>query len=101
MGKLLKKEGESSKISIRHARKNTMDVLKAISGEDERKRIEKQVRPHHVLTDQLATSIYKPSTAVQIYLLSTLQRGCFRLSLASGQGRLECRCAPSESRTDS
>jgi ribosome recycling factor len=45
MGKLLKKEGESSKISIRHARKNIMDVLKLISSEDDRKRIEKQVRP--------------------------------------------------------
>jgi ribosome recycling factor len=44
MGKLLKKEGESTKISVRYARKNTMDALKNLSSEDERKRLEKQVK---------------------------------------------------------
>lgn len=43
MGKLLKKEGEGTKISVRHVRKLMMDVLKSLSSEDERKRIEKQV----------------------------------------------------------
>jgi len=44
MGKLLKKEGEGTKISVRHVRKLMMDVLKSLSSEDERKRIEKQVQ---------------------------------------------------------
>ena len=43
VSKLLKDEGEAAKISIRQARKTAMDVLKALSDENEKKRLEKKV----------------------------------------------------------
>ena len=48
MAKLLKQEGESAKVSIRQARKNAMDVIKRLDGEDDRKKAEKQVTTGHL-----------------------------------------------------
>ena len=44
MEKLLKTEGESAKVAIRHARKRSLDAVKALGSEDDWKRLEKQVR---------------------------------------------------------
>lgn len=43
MQKLVKKEGESAKTSIRSARKEVLGSLKKLASEDERKRLEKHV----------------------------------------------------------
>ena len=45
VGKMLRDEGESAKVSIRQARKAAMDALKNFGDENSRKRLEKQVRP--------------------------------------------------------
>ena len=44
MQKLVKKEGESAKTSVRGVRRDIMDSLKKLASEDEQKRMEKQVR---------------------------------------------------------
>lgn len=53
MQKLVKKEGESAKLSVRNVRRDILDAAKKISSTDDRKRLEKQVRS--VQDDQLNT----------------------------------------------
>ncbi len=43
MQKLVKKEGESAKASVRGVRRDILDSVKKLASEDEQKRLEKQV----------------------------------------------------------
>lgn len=43
MQKLMRKEGESAKLSLRHVRRDLLSTIKKIGSEDERKRTEKKV----------------------------------------------------------
>jgi ribosome recycling factor len=49
MVKVCRSEGEAAKVSLRHARKAAMDAAKRLPGEDERRRVEREVQR---LTDQ-------------------------------------------------
>ena len=57
LAKLLKREGESAKVSIRQARKNAMDIIKRLDGEDDRKKAEKQVTTGHLKMQQRCWSL--------------------------------------------
>ena len=45
MQKLVKKEGESAKLSIRNVRRDILDAVKKVVSSDDKKRLEKQVSP--------------------------------------------------------
>lgn len=49
MAKVCKAEGETAKVSVRHARKLALDLIKGIPSEDARRRMEKEVQQ---LTDK-------------------------------------------------
>jgi ribosome recycling factor len=49
MSKMCKSEGETAKVSVRHARKVALDAVKALGSEDERRKLEKSVQQ---LTDK-------------------------------------------------
>jgi len=52
MSKMCKSEGETAKVSVRHARKVALDAVKALGSEDERRKLEKSVQQ---LTDKFIT----------------------------------------------
>jgi ribosome recycling factor len=54
MRKLCKAEGESAKVTVRHARKLALDALKSISSDDKKRRAEKEVQ---TLTDKFIAEI--------------------------------------------
>ena len=55
MAKVCKTEGETAKVSVRHARKAAMDAAKRqLSSEDERKRVEREVQK---LTDDFVARV--------------------------------------------
>lgn len=54
MGKVCKAEGETAKVSVRHARKTALDVVKGVGSEDGRRRAEKEVQQ---LTDKFIADI--------------------------------------------
>ena len=49
MAEMCKSEGETAKVTVRHARKLALDVIKGLSSEDARRRMEKEVQQ---LTDK-------------------------------------------------
>lgn len=54
MRKLCKAEGESAKVTVRHARKLALDALKSIPSDDKKRRAEKDVQ---TLTDKFISEI--------------------------------------------
>lgn len=62
MGKMCRSEGETAKVSVRHARKVAMESVRAAASEDERRRLEKEVQQ---LTDKYIDEIDAVVTAKQ------------------------------------
>ena len=54
MMKVCKVEGETAKVSVRHARKLAMDAARRLASEDEKKRAEKEVQK---LTDDFIARV--------------------------------------------